>query len=59
MNVISLQHQVQVKFEKQEKINELVAKCITQACAATEDLRLVLRGDMQSAACKTELGKAS
>lgn len=59
MNVISLQHHVQVTVEKQQKINELVAKCITQACIQTEDLRSVLRGDMQTTVCKRELSKAS
>lgn len=59
MNVISLQHHVQVTIEKKQKINELVAKCITQACLNTENLSGVLRGDMQNVTCKNDLKKAS
>lgn len=59
MNVISLQHSVQANIEKQQKINDLVAVCITQACAKTDNLREVLRGDMKGITCKNQLSKAS
>lgn len=48
MNVISLLSHVQLTETKQQKVNELVAQCISSAIAKTPNMREVLKGDMRS-----------
>lgn len=59
MSMISFKQHVQVNVEKQKKINDLVAKCIKQACANTDNLREVLRGDMKIITSKDQFSKVS
>ncbi|MEG0828668.1 hypothetical protein H0S57_05805 [Acinetobacter johnsonii] len=59
MNVISLQNHVQLTETKKQKVDELVAKCITLAVANTGSMRNVLKGDMRTVVLASNMSKAS
>lgn len=59
MKTISLQNHVKLTQRKSEKVNELVAKCISTACEKTSNIREVLKGDMRSLVESTRFQKAS
>lgn len=59
MTIISLKKHVQLTNTKNEKVNELVATCFSIACANTENLREVFKGDMNAMIKDSRMRKAS